>query len=442
LVSLGCTKNLVDSEVIAGLLAKEGWRLTLKLDEAEAIIINTCAFIQDAKHESLETLLELAELKAKASCRMLVVAGCLPQREGRRLLSLIPEVDAVVGVEDFPKIGQILESLCQGQDGQRAWIRPPSSDHVAGAGLPRLRLTMPHTAYLKIAEGCDHPCSFCIIPHLRGAYRSRPVEEILQEAQALRDSGALEIILVAQDVTAYGTDGRSGARLPELLRRLARIEGLRWIRLLYGYPTKVSDELLEVMASEERVLPYLDVPIQHISDRILEAMKRAGGRRAIEAMIERVRGRLPHATLRTTVMVGFPGETEKEFQELVDFIRQAAFDRLGAFAFSPEPESPAAFMPDQVPEAEKQARLEELFRIQHQVVRAKHQALVGRTIEVLYDGFDPEDEEGMIARTAGMAPEVDGVVRVASAQASPGEMGLVEITGEEGFDLLARPKEG
>jgi ribosomal protein S12 methylthiotransferase len=268
------------------------------------------------------------------------------------------------------------------------------------------------------------------------------LDEVVSEAKSLADGGAVEMVLIAQDTTAYGADGRSGGRLPELLKRLTFIERLRWIRLLYAYPTKVDEELLHIMASEERIVPYLDVPIQHINDRILSAMKRAGTRSTIEAMVERVRTRLPEATLRTTILVGFPGETEAEFQELLDFIRQVAFDRLGAFAFSPEEGSPAASMPGQIPQGEKEARLEEVFRAQAGVVARKHEALVGRRVEVLYDAYDPEDMTGMIARTAGMAPEVDGTVLVAEADASPGDFGLVTITGMTDYDLLAEPSAG
>lgn len=445
LVSLGCAKNLVDSEVMAGALARSGWSLTSVLDEADAILVNTCAFIEDARRESVEAILDLAALKDSAGLRTLVVAGCLPQRYGEELLREVPEVDAVIGIEDFPRIGELLEELHNGsavrEAPRKAWIAEPHAERVAGAGLIRMRLTPPHSAYLKIAEGCDHPCTFCIIPSIRGSFRSRPMSDVVAEARTLADEGAVELVLIAQDTTAYGSDGRSGGKLTDLLRELSAIERLRWIRLLYTYPTKVGDELLRLMADRERIVPYLDVPIQHINDRVLSDMKRAGTRSTIETMVERVRARLPQATLRTTVLVGFPGETEAEFGELLDFIRQAAFDRLGAFAFSVEHGSPSALLPGQLPEKEKHARLAEVMKVQAEVVAKKHASLVGADVEVLYDGFDTEDPTGMIARTGGMAPEVDGSVLVKEADASPGDFGWVTITGATDYDLLAKPLE-
>jgi ribosomal protein S12 methylthiotransferase len=443
LVSLGCAKNLVDSEVIAGALAGNGWSLTTALDEAEAILINTCAFIEDARKESVEAILEVASLKGRTLCKVLVVAGCLPQRYGEELLREVPEVDAVVGIEDFPRIGELLEEIqscaTKGRQTRKAWIDAPHEERVAGSGMARFRLTAAHTAYLKIAEGCDHPCTFCIIPDIRGSFRSRPIGDVVAEAEALVETGAVELVLVAQDTTAYGADRRAGERLPHLLRRLCALDGLKWVRLLYAYPTKVGEDLLQLMVREEKIVPYLDVPIQHINDRILSAMKRAGTRSTIESMIGRVRSSLPGSTLRTTVLVGFPGETESEFQELLDFIRQAAFDRLGAFAFSLEEGSPAADMQGQLPQAEKEARLEEVMKVQAEVVARNQEAMVRRRVEVLYDAFDPEDPAGMLARTEGMAPEVDGVVRVSEAEASPGEFGWVTITGATDYDLLAEP---
>jgi len=430
LVSLGCPKNLVDSEVMLGLLVARGYGIAATPGEADIVIVNTCTFIEEATRESLDTILETAKLKHTGSCRLLIVAGCLAQRYGPTLAREIPEVDFLLGTGQFPRIVECVEK--KPGDSERVTIQRTSFiyDHTT----PRLLSGPTHTAYVKIAEGCSRRCSFCVIPGLRGEPRSRPIESIVQEASLLAEQGVKEINLVAQDVTAYGLDLGDGTTLTGLLTRLCRIDKLAWIRLLYTYPDGIDAELLRLVRESDRICNYIDLPLQHIDEDILHAMRRPAQRGSIDGLIRMIRTEIPGVCLRTTLMVGFPGETEAQFSRLVDFVKAVRFERLGVFQFSPEEGTPAARMKHQVSQGTKKRRFERLMAIQQGISLEHHSELVGKEFAVLVDGRGKED--GVLrGRMETQAPEIDGQVMIMGGDALPGDMLALRITRAYPYDL-------
>lgn len=433
LVSLGCPKNLVDSEVMLGHLVQAGYEITPVPQDAEVIIVNTCAFIEEAKEESIEAILEMAAYKEHGKCRRLVVTGCLAERYRDQIRQEMPEVDAVLGVNEIPAVTQV----CDG-DGALP-VLEEGSLYLYSEREPRVLTTPSYTAYIKIAEGCDHPCTFCVIPRMRGPFRSRPPESILAEARALADRGVKEVNLVAQDSTMYGRDRGRREGLSELLRRLNEIEGLRWIRFLYAYPTSLTDDILEAVAETEKVCKYIDMPLQSASRRVLQRMKRGGHREAFLRLVERIRRSVPHVTLRSTLIVGFPGETEEDFRESVEFVEAAQFDRLGVFVYSDEEEAPAWRMDGKVPREVAAERAAALMEIQKRISRERNRRLVGRKVPVLLAGPSPETELLWWGRTEGQAPDIDGVVYVndgIDAEVQPGEIYPVRIVEAYDYDLV------
>ena len=430
--TLGCPKNRVDSEVMLGALEGAGFQLVQEPERAEVIVVNTCGFIESAKEESIEAILELAEHRREGSCRKLVVAGCLTQRYHAELSRELPEVDHFVGTGAYPEIARIVS------DAQAKRILVPDPDFVHDSRTPRVSSMPAHTAYLKIAEGCDNACAFCIIPKLRGPQRSRPVDDVAAEARALAAGGAVELSLVAQDLTAYGQDLPGRVRLHHLLPELCRVDGIRWIRLHYAYPRDFPDALVEVMAREEKIAKYLDMPLQHSSDRLLRAMRRGRPSRYLRQLLARIRAGVPGIALRTALIVGLPGETEEDFEDLLDFVREQRFERLGVFEYSREEGTPAAEMEGQVPARVKRQRRERVMALQNRIAREQQRALVGRRLEVLVEGRAEETEHLLVGRHAQQAPEIDGVTYVNEGLAYPGEMVLVEITEAHDYDLVGR----
>ncbi len=428
LQSLGCPKNLVDSEMMLGLIAREGAEIVLDPQAADVTIVNTCGFIGDAKKESIDTILEHGRLKESDPSKRLIVTGCLVQRYGPELQAALPEVDAFLGTGDFNRLPDLLA------DGGS-----PSATAYRGAAhllpdlaIPRVRTGHFFSGYLKISEGCDHTCSFCIIPKIRGRHESRSRESVLAEATALAAEGVIELNLIGQDLTAYGRDRRDGSSLVALLQGLVRIDGLRWIRLLYNYPRYVTDELLDTIASEAKICPYVDMPLQHISDRVLRAMRRERGGAAVRRLVKRMREHIPDVALRTSFIVGFPGETDADFAELVAFTKETCFDRVGVFRYSREEGTAAACLPAHVPERVKRHRYNLLMRAQAEVSTAINRRLVGSVQEVLVCG---EDDHGRsYGRLASQAPDIDGVVYL-QGQAPPGSITSVRITGAGTYDL-------
>lgn len=431
LVSLGCPKNLVDSERMLGILAEGGCVVGADLEEADVVLINTCGFLEAARQEALGVLAEAAELKRAGDLRRIVVAGCLCQRDGEALFDAVPEIDAIVGVNDRE---EILRGVCT--DGRLAMVRACPTPAGIHSDAGRFRLTPAHTAYLRIAEGCSRTCTFCSIPSIRGPMRSKPPELVMEEARELVADGAVELNVIAQDTTAYGQDLASQSNLAELLQELNGVEGLEWIRLLYTYPELVTDELIDTMAGCGPVVPYVDMPLQHIADGVLRRMGRRGRREDILRVLENLRAAIPEINIRTTLIVGFPGETPEEFAELHEFVRQQKFGAMGVFAYSPEEGTPAAKMTGQVPEDVKARRLETLMLTQQEIAFAAAEAMVGKRVEVLVDGLD---EQGRcIGRHAGQAPEIDGICYVTDPQPD-GSMPCCEIIAAEGYDLIAKP---
>ncbi len=440
-VSLGCPKNRVDTEVMLGHTADAGYEVVSDPAAAEVIVVNTCGFIGEAKQESIDAILEMGRYKESGSCRRLVVAGCLTQRYPKELADELPEVDHFLGTDE---VGLVADAVAGRTDRLHVAETPRFLYDDLAPRRPSMAL---HTAYIKIAEGCDRPCAFCIIPKLRGPQRSRSPESVVREAEDLVARGARELCLVAQDLTTYGRDlpdGRSadGPNLERLLAALARVKGTRWIRLHYAYPSAVTDGLLDVMAREPSVAKYLDVPIQHVDDNVLKSMRRGHGSRLVRELIERARSRVPGLTLRSTFIVGHPGETEAAFSKLCDFVREAELDRVGVFTYSREEGTVAALLPKRVPAKEMQARRRELLRIQRQVSRKKMRALRGREIEVLVEGPSDESEYLLMGRHEGQAPEIDGQVYLtltdtAAAPPSAGTFVRARVTNSAEYDLAA-----
>jgi ribosomal protein S12 methylthiotransferase len=430
--TLGCPKNRVDSEVMLGTLAEAGYRLVQDPARAEIIVVNTCGFIESAKEESIDAILSLAELKRDGRCRKLVVTGCLVQRHAGELARELPEVDHFLGTGAYQDVAAIVA------DAHAKRLVVPDPDFVHSASTPRVNSLPSHTAYLKISEGCDNACAFCIIPKLRGPQRSRPVDDILAEAAALAAQGTVELSLVAQDLTAYGYDLPGKTRLHHLLPELCKVDGVRWIRLHYAYPRDVPDALVEAIAREPKIAKYLDMPLQHSSDRLLRSMKRGRDVRFLRELLARLRERVPGIALRTSLIVGLPGETEDDFDDLLRFVEEQRFERLGVFEFSPEDGTPAATMSRQVPTEVKRARFERVMELQQGISRDHQQAMIGRRLEVLVEGASEETEHLLAGRHAQQAPEIDGITYINDGVAYPGEIVTVEVTDASDYDLVGR----
>ena len=431
-ISLGCDKNLVDSEVMLKLLEKKGYQFTDDETEADIIIINTCCFIGDAKEESVNTILEMAEYRKSGSCKALIVTGCLAQRYQKEILDEIEEVDAVLGTATYDAIAETVEKALEG----RKELRFEDIDRLVPEQGGRVLTTGGHYAYLKIAEGCDKHCTYCIIPRLRGHFRSVPEERLLAEAEELAEQGVKELILVAQETTVYGVDLYGEKRLPQLLKKLAGIPGIRWIRVQYCYPEEITEELIQIIKEEPKICHYLDLPIQHASDRILKRM----GRRTTQADLRRIIGRLreaiPDICLRTTLISGFPGETEEDHEELMRFVDDCEFDRLGVFAYSAEEDTPAAAMPDQIPEEVKEDRRAEIMELQQEVACEKGEGMTGRELSVMIEG-KVADENVYVGRTYMDAPGVDGYLFLNTDETlMSGDFARVRVTGAAEYDLI------
>jgi ribosomal protein S12 methylthiotransferase len=442
MVSLGCPKNLVDSEVMMGLLARQGYELTADSQSADVLVVNTCGFIDSARQESVDTILEMAQLKQTGNLKRLIVAGCLVERYREELQREIPEIDALVGVNQLKEIEEAVAPA-----GSRRL--PVYSDGASAPELylynettPRLRATAPYTAYIKIAEGCDHTCAFCIIPKLRGVFRSRSPESILREVEMLAAQGVKEFVLISQDTTAYGSDLALKDGLARLIDSIADVEGAEWIRFLYCYPTAITDELLRVVAERPNVCKYFDIPLQHASARVLKRMKRGGNRASYEKLIERIRNRAPGVAMRTTFIVGFPGEREEDFEQLRDFARTVEFDRVGVFTYSDEENSAAFELDEKVDSAAARKRESRLMKDQARISLKKNRKLIGQRVRTLLEGRSKETDLLLEGRMETQAPEIDGSVLINDAPEGgdfrPGQFVTVEITEAHEHDLIGR----
>lgn len=432
-VSLGCSKNLVDTEIMLGRLTQAGWQVEDTPEAAQLLLVNTCGFIRDACQESVDTILELARLKEADPAKRLLVAGCLVQRYGEALAQDLPEVDYFVGVHDFPNVLEILDGRPETWDRRLFYHAPPYGYQEPQARYPA---TPRHLAYLKIAEGCSHRCTYCVIPQIRGPLRSRPLPTLLAEAEALAASGVKELILVAQDTTAYGLELPAHPGLPELLQQLSANAGLTWIRLLYAHPARITRGLLEVMAAHPKICQYLDIPIQHGHDAVLKRMGRGYSRDRILKTVRLIREILPAATLRTTVMVGFPGETEAQFAALQELVEEVRFDHLGVFLYSPEEGAPAFRLKDSVPRRLARRRAVLIKRAQARIVKARLKALVGTVQPVLVEGVSPESDYLLSGRLVSQAPDIDGQVYITAGEGRVGEIQPVRITRSLPYDLV------
>jgi ribosomal protein S12 methylthiotransferase len=437
-ISLGCPKNTVDSERMLGKLAQEGYTLTADPNGADVVVVNTCGFIEPARQESLGVIREMLALKEEGGVGAVVVAGCLAERKGEELLREVPDVDHIMGVFAREEIVAVLDrTLAQrNADEQRAVFRP--APVKAMEDTARLRVTPRHYAYLKISEGCDRLCTFCAIPMMRGKHLTKPMEEVIREARELAADGVRELIIVGQDTTYYGKDLYGKTRLAELLRELDQIPGIEWIRVLYAYPMYIDDELLHTFASARKIVPYIDMPLQHGSDRMLRRMARRVDRAGTEALLGRMRELIPNLALRTTFIVGFPGETDTEFQELCDFVQNQCFERAGVFPYSFEPGTPAARLDGHLPEEVKQERRDHLMEIQQAIALDWARKKVGAEVEVIIDGADPEVPGHYIARTVWDAPDIDCFLRLKGKKLAAGDIVRTKITGADDYDLLGR----
>ncbi|BCZ26009.1 30S ribosomal protein S12 methylthiotransferase RimO [Claveliimonas bilis] len=431
-ISLGCDKNLVDSEVMLGLLAEKGYQMTDDETEAEVIVINTCCFIHDAKEESIQTILEMAEYKKEGTLKALIVTGCLAQRYQQEILDEIPEVDEVLGTTSYPEIVDAIENALKG----RAEVRMTDIDALPLVDTARQVTTGGHFAYLKIAEGCDKHCTYCIIPKIRGNYRSVPMERLIKEAEGLAEKGVKELILVAQETTLYGKDLYGEKSLHRLLKELCRISGIRWIRILYCYPEEIDDNLIRVMKEEPKICHYVDLPIQHANTDILKRMGRRTSKEQLEEIIGKLRKEIPDIAIRTTLITGFPGETEEQHQELVDFVDEMEFDRLGVFTYSPEEDTPAAEMEGQIPEEVKEDRQAEIMELQQEIAFEQAEDMVGKEVLVMIEG-KVADENAYVGRTYKDAPNVDGLIFVnTEEELMSGDFARVKVTGAAEYDLI------
>lgn len=431
-ISLGCDKNLVDTEMMLGMLVQRGFSITDDEAEAEAVVVNTCCFINDAKQESINALLEMAELRKNGSIKALIAAGCLAQRYQDEIQREIPEVDAIVGTTAIDAVADALDGVLSGD--RHNHLEDINREPVYGR--KRIVTTGGHYAHLKIAEGCDKHCSYCIIPKVRGNYRSIPIDSLVQEAEHLAASGVRELILVAQETTLYGADLYGKKCLPELLHRLCAIQGIYWIRILYCYPEEITDELIETIQREPKVCNYLDIPIQHASDRILKRMGRRTNRQELADMIAKLRERIPDICLRTTLITGFPGETQEDHESLLAFVDEMEFDRLGVFTYSPEEDTSAALFDDQIDEEVKLDRQADIMELQQEIAFEKAQEAVGNTLPVMVEGKVP-DEHAYVARSYRDAPDVDGFVFIQTGrELMTGDFVRVRITGSHEYDLI------
>ncbi len=431
-ISLGCDKNLVDSEVMLGLLDAKGYCIVDDETQADVIVINTCCFIHDAKEESIQTILEMAEYKKTGRLKALIAAGCLAQRYQKEILKEIPEVDAVLGTTSYDQIVRAVEEALRGQGG----VRLADLDALPAVQERRLVTTGGHYAYLKIAEGCDKHCTYCIIPKIRGNYRSVPMEQLVREAEELAGQGVKELILVAQETTLYGKDLYGEKSLHRLLKELCRISGIRWIRLLYCYPEEVYDDLIRVIKEEKKICHYLDLPIQHANDEILRRMGRRTSRKQLEEIIGKLRHELPDIAIRTTLITGFPGETREQHEELMEFADEMEFDRLGVFTYSPEEDTPAAGMPDQIPKEIKEERQAELMELQQEIAFDQAEEMIGREVLVMIEG-KVADEDAYVGRTYRDAPNVDGLIFIhTEEELMSGDFAKVRVTQALEYDLI------
>jgi len=464
MISLGCPKNLVDSEVMLGLAQEHGHQLTRDAADADVLIVNTCAFIDKAKQESIDTILEMAEHKKTGACKRLVVTGCLAERYRDELREQIPEIDAILGTGEVPQIVEAIgirdsglgirtvpllrsngEPVGIGGRRPRTEDRPGTGDlptYLYDSSTPRLLATPRHYAYVKIAEGCDYKCAFCIIPTLRGKYRSRSHQSIVAEAERLAAQGVKELLLISQDTTFYGIDRGDRGALARLLRALNRIDGLEWIRMLYLYPTTITDDVLDAMAESSKVCKYVDLPLQHASDPVLKRMKRPGTRAGYERLLDRIRQRVPGVTLRTTFIVGFPGETDADFAELESFVKSVGFDHVGVFTYSHEEGTSAHCLPDDVPASVKKRRQSGVMRLQRRIVERAQRSRIGSQVRILIDGPSAEHDLVLRGRLEGQAPEIDPQVYLTDCDPSeltPGQFIQAEVVGNRAYDLVVRP---
>ena len=431
-VSLGCDKNLVDSEKMLALLTQEGYELTDEPEQAEIIVVNTCAFIHDAKQESIETLLELAEYKKTGKCKVLIASGCLAERYQDTILEEMPEIDGVIGTTAYDDIAVVVKKALGGEHAALT----KELDYLPVHLTDRVTSGMSHVGYLKISEGCNKNCTYCIIPSMRGHYRSIPMEDLLEEAEKLAEKGIRELILVAQETTLYGVDLYHEKKLPELLRRLSEIRDISWIRVLYCYPEEITVELAQELRENPKVCHYLDLPIQHASDRILKRMGRRTTQAELVEIVNKLRREIPDIVLRTTLISGFPGETQEDHEELMSFVDEMEFDRLGVFTYSPEEDTPAATMPDQVAEEVKEARRDEIMELQQEISYDKGTDRIGQELLVMIEG-KVADESAYIGRTYGDAPKVDGYIFVQTGELlMTGDFAKVRVTGALEYDLI------
>ncbi len=432
MVSLGCPKNLVDSEIMLGIMRQCGYSITPRKHEADVLVVNTCAFINDAKEESIEAIFEMAQQKKKGKCRALIVAGCLAQRYPQELMLEIPEIDGLVGTGQIKSIGKVVQMVLRGEKVKMVG----SPGFLPDAGIKRLRVTNRYSAYLKIAEGCNNRCSYCVIPSIRGVYRSRRLEDVNAEAKITVGEGVKELILVAQDTTYYGKDIYGKPSLPLLLKKLAGIKNLVWLRFMYAYPSLIDDSLIEVMASERKICRYIDMPLQHASKAVLKRMNRLFGRDEALLLINKLRCAVPEIAVRTTFIVGFPGETNEDFNELLSFLEEVRFERVGIFMYSAEEGTPAASMPGQVPEEIKFERWQRAMELQKKISLENNKKKIGKIIEVLVEGKKPGEQGIYLGRSEWDSPEIDGVVSIASPKdLKPGELIKVRVSGASEYDL-------
>lgn len=435
-ISLGCPKNLVDSERMLGKLAQDGYTLTSEPEGADVVVVNTCGFIEPARQESLAVIRQMLDLKRHGKVGSVVVAGCLAERKKDGLLLEVPEVDQIVGVFGREEISLVVDRAVAQQREQQSLFRP--APVRAQEDTARLRITPKHYAYLKISEGCDRLCTFCAIPAMRGKHVTKPMEEVIREARELAADGVRELIVVAQDTTYYGMDLYGRVRLAELLQELEQVDGLEWIRVLYAYPIHFTDELIETLAQGKKIVPYLDLPLQHINDRMLRRMQRRVDRAATEKLLSQLRSSISELVLRTTAIVGFPGETEAEFEELLDFVKNSRFERLGVFTYSFEPGTPATRLDGHLSEEAKNERRERLMKAQQEVAFEWSRKQVGREKLAIVDGPDPDVPNHVLCRGHADAPDIDGVIRAKGKGLRAGDLVRVKITGADGYDLAGR----
>jgi len=433
-VSLGCPKNLVDSERMLGLLQLDGYRLVQDPNGADFVVVNTCGFIERAREESFSTIDEMLELKRDGKIRGVIVSGCLAEREKEKLLESRPEIDHLVGVFGREHVTKVADRLLGGLVEQRTVFNPAPSRPLDDKS--RLRITPRHFAFLKISEGCDRLCTFCAIPKMRGKHATKPIEEVIAEATELAKDGVRELIVVAQDTTYYGMDLYGETRLPELLRQLEQVPGIEWIRLMYLYPMYFSDELIDVIAKSKRIVPYLDMPLQHINDTMLRRMQRRVNRADTETLLAKLRSQVKNLVMRTTIITGFPGETDEQFSELADFVREQRFERLGVFTYSFESDTPAARLPDHLPDEVKEARREEIMAIQQEIAFEWNAAQVGKVVDVILDRPVPGQKDAWIGRGHADAPDVDSVIYVTGKKLSAGKIVPCEIVTTSEYDLV------